>query len=329
MAWLSAHLFYNEPLETFLIKAVNPYIKSVLKTGIAESYFYVRYWEQGPHIRLRFKGEASALEEVLKPNLTEHFQAYFDAKPSEREEPDYPENFPEELHWLPNNSIAFQDYEPEVNRYGGIKGVAFSEGQFQLSSATVLNYLVENTKDENYHEILGAAIRLHLGFAYSIGMNKEEMIAFFNMIFENWLPRSFEIFKDNTPDEVVVNKMKETISLFEQSFEDQKEILIPFHTELLEDLKTEESFESTDFNKWLKENRSLSLKMKEAATSGHLKERSDTYEISKELNAELSKNDFLLWNIWADYVHMTNNRLGIVNRDEAYLAYLIKRSLIG
>ncbi|MFP5247245.1 MAG: lantibiotic dehydratase C-terminal domain-containing protein, partial [Thermoanaerobaculia bacterium] len=31
--------------------------------------------------------------------------------------------------------------------------------------------------------------------------------------------------------------------------------------------------------------------------------------------------------ILVSYLHMTNNRLGVANRDEAYLAYLIARSL--
>ncbi len=329
MAWLSAHLFYNEPFEDFLTEAVHPYIETVLKTGIAESYFFIRYWEQGPHIRLRFKGEASVLEEVLKPNLIEHFQTYFNANPSERMDPEYPENFPEEFHWLPNNSIYFVEYEPEVDRFGGERGVELAEEQFQLSSETVLEYFVKNAEAENYHEVLGVAIRLHVGFANSIGMTQDRMIAFFNMIFENWLPRAFEIFDENTSDGVVVNKMKETLNRFEESFEDQKEALIPFHQELLTDLQSGESFESPSYDRWLKENRAFSLQLRKASQNNQLIQRSDFYEISDDLGKLLSEQDILRWNIWADYVHMTNNRLGIGNRDEAYLAYLIKRSLIG
>jgi len=33
------------------------------------------------------------------------------------------------------------------------------------------------------------------------------------------------------------------------------------------------------------------------------------------------------WSIYADYLHLTNNRLGILNRDEPFLSYLITRSL--
>jgi len=41
----------------------------------------------------------------------------------------------------------------------------------------------------------------------------------------------------------------------------------------------------------------------------------------------ISDEKRMRWFILESYVHMTNNRLGILNRDEAFLAYLIKRSL--
>lgn len=325
--WLSAHLFYNEPWETFLREAVTPYIETVLKTGIAQSYFFVRYWEQGPHIRLRFKGDPKALNEVLQPNLIEHFNTYFETNPSIRTDPEYPENFPLKHKWLSNNSIHFKSYFPEFDRYGGSSGMVLAEEQFQLSSATVLDYFSTQQDANAYHEILGAAIRLHLGFVYSIGLSVKEAIAFFEMIFENWLPAAFEIFETNTPEKIIVEKMKETISLFSKSFEEQKEDLIPFHKNLWEDLKSGEKFDDDVFNNWIKENRRLSLTLSEAAESGKLSPRSDLYVMSEELSRKLSENNQLLWHIFADYVHMTNNRLGISNQDEAYLAYLMMRSL--
>ena len=327
--WLSAHLYYNEPWETFLTEAVNPYIQSVLKTGIAQSYFFVRYWEKGPHIRLRFRGESSELQEVLKPNLVEHFSAYFDVNPSERTEPEYPKGFPSEYLWLPNNSIRFEKYEQEYKRYGGNKGIALAEEQFQISSDTVLDYFDKDAETDahSYHEVLGAAIRLHLSFAYSIGLENQEMVSFFEMIFENWLPKAFEIFEDNAPDNQIIGKMRETVGLFSDSFESQKEDLIPFHSSLLNDLKSGEDFDSATFNKWIKENQRLSLKLSEVAETGILSTRTDPYIMSESLSKKLSESDQLLWNIFADYVHMTNNRLGILNQDEAYLAYLIMKSL--
>lgn len=327
--WLSAHLFYNEPWEAFLSDAVAPYVATVLKNGIAQSYFFVRYWERGPHIRLRFKGEPKVLQEVLKPNLIEHFNSYFEINPSSRTEPEYPQDLPLNQRWLPNNSVQFKPYLPEYDRYGGSSGVMLAEEQFQLSSATVLSHFSSHEDAYAYHEVLGAAIRLHIGFAYSIGFSVQETITFFEMVFENWLPAAFAIFENNTAEEIIIEKMKETVALFSQSFEEQKEELVPFHANIWEDLKSGESFDSVAFNHWIKENQRLSLELSKAAESGELSPRSDVYVMSEELSRKLSKNNQLLWHIFADYVHMTNNRFGILNQDEAYLAYLMMKSLSG
>ncbi len=324
-SWLSVHLYYNEPWETFLVESVAPYIQTILKTEIATSYFFIRYWEKGPHIRLRLKGEKKVLDEVVKPNLTEYFQSYMETHPSKRTEPDYPEGFSESDKWRKNNAIYVEGYILELNRYGGKEGLNISETQFQLSSETILQHFKE--QESHYEDVLGFAIRLHLGFVHSLGMNLHEATQFFNMIFENWLPNAFELFEANTPDEIISNKMNEMMTLFEDSFLQQKDVLVPFHRELMEDLNSEKMFESDNFNTWLSENKRLALLLKEAAESENLAPRTEEYEISPVVKSNLTGHTFLLWNIWADYVHMSNNRLGILNQDEAYLAYLIKRSL--
>lgn len=326
-SWLSAALFYNEPWENFLIEAVAPYIETVVKTGIAESYFFIRYWERGPHIRLRFKGETTALEEVLKPNLTEHFNAYFKANPSERTPPEYPDNFPEAYKWLPNNQLQFETYEPELNRYGGVEGLKIAEQQFQLSSHVVLDFFTKNPQELDYQDLLGVAIRMHLGFAYRIGLHQHQIPDFFAVIFENWLSRAIYGYENDLSEEAYQVKQKETVALFEDSFQKQKEAVVPFINQLLKDLASKAAFDSGSFNLWLQDNQRLSTALEKLAQSNRIVKRINSYEISQRIAATLSEPTIRCWNIWADYVHMTNNRLGIANRDEPYLAYLIKRSL--
>ena len=98
--WLAAYLYYNEPWEQLLTDAIHPYVKTVLTTGIAQQYFFIRYWDRGPHIRLRFKGDPKIINAVLQPNLEEHFLNYYDSRPSHRSEPKYPPHFPKEHKWF-------------------------------------------------------------------------------------------------------------------------------------------------------------------------------------------------------------------------------------
>jgi hypothetical protein len=46
-----------------------------------------------------------------------------------------------------------------------------------------------------------------------------------------------------------------------------------------------------------------------------------------EPTIDISEEQQQLWPIFESYVHMTNNRLGILNRDESYLGYLMQQSL--
>ena len=67
--WLSAYLYYHEPWETFITKAVSPFIDKMLEKHLVKRFFFIRYWEKGPHIRLRFQGNKQTIEEKIKPNL--------------------------------------------------------------------------------------------------------------------------------------------------------------------------------------------------------------------------------------------------------------------
>ena len=49
------------------MEAIAPYVKTVLQTRIAQQYFFIRYWDRGPHIRLRFKAEKHVIDQLLQP----------------------------------------------------------------------------------------------------------------------------------------------------------------------------------------------------------------------------------------------------------------------
>ena len=82
-----SYLYYSEPWEELLTEAVLPLIKQVMEAGLAEQYFFIRYWKRGPHIRLRFKGDPALLEQQVKPLIESGVNAFYKAKPSESEEP--------------------------------------------------------------------------------------------------------------------------------------------------------------------------------------------------------------------------------------------------
>ena len=323
--WLSVHLFYNEPWEEFLNKAVGPYVNTALQTGIAQQFFFIRYWEQGPHIRLRLKGNPEMVQSVLQPNLQEHFNNYFESKPSRRTEPGYPPNFPENLKWLPNNSIHYKDYEREEQRYGGSTALLLGEEQFMLSSMTILDFIKSKGKSWSYEDAMGTAIQLHISFAYALGFNFEETIHFFDFIYKNWMPFALKKYHNQVSPEEYQLQSQRSIQSFEKAFDSQKKLLLPFLSQFLENLQNGEAFEEKAINNWVSENNRISAGIQYLHKVEKLEPRptSIQYKIPP-VGEDIS---LLLWSIYADFIHMTNNRLGILNRDEPYIGYLIMKSL--
>jgi len=324
--WLSVHLFYNEPWEEFLQQAVEPYVNTAIQTGIVQQYFFIRYWERGPHIRLRMKGERELVKAVLEPNIKEHFETYFGSKPSIRKEPTYPVFFPEESKWFSNNSVQKINYQPELDRYGGPKGLEIAEQHFMLSSKTVLDLIIEKGKSWSYEEGMGSAIKLYVSLIGAANFSIEESIAFFDMIHLAWLPHALGIYQKQMTAEAIEQQTLMTLQTFEESFEQQKETLIPFHQELWDGLKEGHSFDDEIMEKWYQGNKEIIQQLVQEAELENIAERPSNY--SYTINKNISKSSELVWQMISDYIHLTNNRLGIQNKDESFLAFMIKKSLL-
>ncbi len=322
--WLAIYIYYAEPWEKLLVEAVKPFTENVLQNGLAEQFFFIRYWERGPHIRLRFKGETAILENKLKPRLTEHFKQYFEQNLSKRSEPKWAEDTPEKNKWYPNNSIQFVDYKPETERYGGSAGIKIAERQFEASSKAILAIIEENLKSWDYTRALGAAIQLHLGFAYALGMKLDEMSIFFTHFFENWLPRAYYFFEKEIPNEEIKKRKLATLNTFKKNLKSQQETLFPFIGAVWAALNEGQGFEQEWLNIWVADMKKIRHKLNAVQKDKNL--------IPPEWYMQKDNGDFPIqhqerWAIYDSYVHMINNRLGINNRDEAYLSYLLVESI--
>lgn len=303
-SWLGAYLYYAEPWEEFLLEGVRPFVRSILEEKLAEQFFFIRYWQQGPHIRLRFKGDAARLQNEIKPRLKSYFNHYFKEKPSQRQEPEQPQQIPEKLRWFPNHTIRFVPYLPEIKRYGGPAGILMAEGQFEASSRAVLS-IIEESHGWDYERALGAAIQLHLGFVSALGMSLAESILFFSDIFSTWFYTSNRD-NENIPAEEMRKSKEVTLKSFKEIFDKQEAMLVPFHNTLWNALAERVTFEEQWLNRWLSDMEGTKKRLK---------------------NNNIPQRRQQLWPILGSLVHMTNNRLGILNRDEAFLGYLIKECL--
>lgn len=225
--WVVARLYYNEPWLHFLTKCLKPFVDSLTQTGIIERYYWERSYVGGAHISLYFRSTTEFKNQLIIPNLVEHFEAFFSNKPSVRrlERPEF----------LPNNSVQIQDLQPDFDSWGGTVGLPIAERHFQTSSDVVLDFMIQKRDKWSSDDVLSTAFQMHLGFADAAGMDVEEAVRFFEYCL---LYHSTEEFR---------------LQYFEDFFETQREPLLDFHAKLWENLKSKTDFKEDIYNQWIEQ----------------------------------------------------------------------------
>ncbi|MGB8698555.1 MAG: lantibiotic dehydratase, partial [Thermosynechococcaceae cyanobacterium] len=120
--WLYIKLYCGHDIEEDLISGpIRLFCEEIVLSGLAEDWFFIRYSDPDPHIRLRFRGESKVLIEKLMPDLcawaTELMTSGLCSK------------------------FSFDTYEREIERYGGIPGMQVAERLFATDSKTVARLL--------------------------------------------------------------------------------------------------------------------------------------------------------------------------------------------
>lgn len=112
------------------------------------NWFFIRYWEGGPHIRLRFVNQNNLKQKVISEgrrffqnNRVEsidrdlfYFRSSFDGKDIDSTT----------LPWYESGSIIEKAYIPETERYGDGELLQLSERIFHLSSQMVVEIIKQS-----------------------------------------------------------------------------------------------------------------------------------------------------------------------------------------
>ena len=123
--WLFAKLYCPARCEDELIaERLLPFAKNAEASGLAASWFFIRYADPEPHIRLRFHGQPERLSSHLFGQVSQWARQLMDDGICSR--------------------VAFDTYDREIERYGGLQGIKAAEQVFHAdseASATLVKVL--------------------------------------------------------------------------------------------------------------------------------------------------------------------------------------------
>jgi len=309
MIWLSFHIFYWDYPVPLLTESIYPVIKELKRQNKILGFFFIRYNENGPHIRLRVKVTELEKEYVSK-FIVDNISQYLQSKPSKTNLKLVPSDY------LPNNSIQLINYIPEYQRYGGEEGIKIAEYLFESSSEAVLQ-LLETQPAISYDGLIGYAVKMHIIFGYGLGLQKKQMQSFFNRNFDHTF-FFIDRWKSQKP-EVDVSKSAYQ-DKFSKIFGSKADILVPFIANFLIALSRKMPLDDAALGKWLYDVKAVKKMLVNADSRGEL-----IFPAKFEGRSKPMYKRFIY--LYNSYLHMTNNRIGINTVDEPYLSFLIFKSM--
>jgi len=120
--WLYTKIYSGKTQHDDLLAGpIRDFTSKALQQGLAENWFFIRYADTEPHIRLRFRGELTTLLGQLLPALVAWGEPLVEAR---------------NIH-----KVVIDSYDREIERYGGLKGLEIAERIFASDSVTIADTL--------------------------------------------------------------------------------------------------------------------------------------------------------------------------------------------
>jgi thiopeptide-type bacteriocin biosynthesis protein len=324
--WIAVHIFYASSIDPLLVECVTPLVARLRDERLIDGYFFIRYWQEGTHVRLRVRpadpAHATRVRQLLeyaigdflrrRPALydldhTGMAHVWKDMYLREYTEEQWVAQYGEdgEMPFRPNNSFAYFDYEPEYGRYGGPAGMALAEWHFERSSDLAL-HLVATTNVHVRPILLGLGCQVSAAMCYVFLSDDDRVMTFLDRYRSFWEGSYTDGNNDGWHRK------------YDRSYERMR---IPLRERLRRVravARGETVDEATPWERqWIEHCRELRSRLLALAESGQLaSEQVPTGDPFATLQVLLSA-----------YVHMTSNRLGVGILDESYLAYVMSRAV--
>ncbi len=330
--WIAVHVFYASNPNPMLTDCVAPLVARLRGQGLIRRYFFIKYWQEGPHVRLRLLPTTPADAPAVREQLEAALEEFLRVRPSLFEvDPELLGSFHKDMYvfeygeeaWerdygatgmpiRPNNSFAYLPYEPEYDRYGGEVGVAVAEWHFEHSSDMVLRLLAS----ANVHVrtvMFGLSAQLALVLGYTFRPDPGALPLFLDYYGQFW---------ENAQGGVSGGRVED----YDRNYAEMAAPLRRRVAGIRHAVLTGEGAGLASFARdWAEHCRQLRGLLVDLSLSGRLILASRDDPDRRE---PMTDPDVMLGILLSGYIHMTNNRLGVGVSDEAYLAHVLRRAVL-
>lgn len=306
--WNSIHVFLHDSnnYHSFMEEDLNLFLQEMKKNKLIDKWFFIRYWEGGPHIRLRFLNLKVDVQQVIE-KLNEIITKYSIKKQTDKlTAEDYYKNHKfngkkinyTSLPFYPNFTVKEISYEPEILRYGGDDAIHVCENLFYHSSEISLNLI---SKKIPFNKLLVVAIDIMIITALELKV--KNLGVFFDIYARFW--------NNYVDDREKVNNIVNNLYKYQGS-------VIQKRLELLENIDC--TYNQGNLN-------SLYVEWKKHVQTAYrnLLDCKLINPLDGKRVDDLSARTMAIQTIAISIIHMTNNRLGITPDFEYILASLIKK----
>ncbi|WP_049574196.1 lantibiotic dehydratase C-terminal domain-containing protein [Streptomyces sp. SBT349] len=335
--WQAVHIHYAANPRPLLLSCVRPLIAELSADGLLAGHFFINYWLEGPHVRLRLKASAPEAEAEVRRRAEAAIDAFLAARPALYEvDSGFLNDFYNQLFDIefpgaeraahldgagrmrlrPNNSRHWTRYEPEYGKYGGPEGIALAEWHFRHSSDLVIDALA--TKNLHLRTVLlGTSAQLMLVMASRFVPGDEALADYLDSYYAFW-HAAF-------PGTGFIGSTE-----YERKADEVGGDLARWYGRIRASMG--ESGESGEggsgrlpafLARWAEHCGELRDRVVALADRGALVFRS----WDGDHDEQVTDRDEALVRLLSPYLHMTNNRLHATIQDEAYLAHVLGRAV--
>lgn len=205
--WMSFHIFLSgrDQTHSFLTEWLANSCDLMVKEQTIAQWFYIRYWDGGPHVRVRMQNckiSCAELQELFENNISQ----YIVDTPISKEVFYEEHNFDgvsvpkEQLKWYGEGSVLNLEYEPEYTRYGGKDAIGINESLFCISTSIAIRIL--RAIGTNHVKRTALSIQFMLITAIALHNSLDEIQLFFSHYAKSWEEYSPSIQKMASADSI-------------------------------------------------------------------------------------------------------------------------------